>query len=73
MTETQPEGFPAMGLPFSGLEFIQNYPPDGYSTDPASNSLWQSFDAGAFTQDPDAPFSFQDFQNIVDMDGQATQ
>jgi len=71
----QPEVFSAMGLPFSGLEFIQNYPPDGYSTDPNSNSLWQTFDAGAFIQDPEMPFSFQDFQDqnvgeFVHMDGQ---
>lgn len=74
----QPEAFPAMGLPFSGLELIQNYPPDGYSTDPASNSLWQTFDAGAFIQDPEMPFSFQDFQDpnvgeFVHMEGQSAQ
>ena len=74
----QPEAFPAMGLPFSGLEFIQNYPPDGYSTDPASSSLWQTFDAGAFIQDPEMPFSFQDFQEpnvgeFVHMDGHPSQ
>jgi hypothetical protein len=75
---TQPEGFPAMGLPFSGLEFIQNYSPDGYPTDPTSSSLWQTFDAGAFIQDPEMPFSFQDFQDpnvgdFVHMDGQQSQ
>ena len=74
----QPEGFPAMGLPFSGLEFIQNYSPDGYPTDPASSSLWQTLDAGAFIQDPEMPFSFQDFQDsgvgeFVHMDGQPSQ
>lgn len=73
----QPEVFSAVGLPFSGLEFIQNYPPDGYSADPNSNSLWQTFDAGAFIQDPEMPFSFQDFQDpnvgeFVHMDGQPT-
>ena len=70
-----PEAFPAMGLPFSGLEFIQNYPPDGYSADPASSNLWQTFDAGAFIHDPEMPFSFQDFPNVgefVHMDGQPT-
>jgi len=74
---TQPEAFSAMGLPFSGLEFIQNYS-DGYSTDPASSSLWQTFDAGAFIQDPEMPFSFQDFQDpnvgeFVHMEGQPSQ
>lgn len=69
----QPEAFPAMGLPFNGLEFITNYPPDGYS-DPTSSSLWQTFDAGAFIQDPETPFSLQDFQDqnvgeFVHMDG----
>lgn len=72
----QPEAFSAMGLPFTGLEFIQNYPPDGYSEDPTSNNLWRSFDAGAFIQDPEMPFSFQDFTNggeFVHMDGQPSQ
>ena len=73
----QPEVFAAVGLPFSGLDFIQNYTPDGYSTDPASSSLWQTFDAGAFIQDPEMPFSFQDFQDqnvgeFLHMDGQPT-
>lgn len=73
----QAEAFSAMGLPFSGLEFIQNYPPDGYLSDPTSNGLWQTFDAGAFIQDPEMPFSFQDFQDpnageFVHMDGQST-
>lgn len=68
----QPEAFPAMGLPFSGLELIQNYPPDGYSSDPTSSSLW--FDAGAFIQDPEMPFTFQDYQDqnvgeFLHMDG----
>ena len=77
MMETQPEDFSAMGLPFSGLEFIQNYSPDGYLADPTSNSLWQTFDAGAFIQDPEMPFSFQEFQDpnvgeFVHMDGQPT-
>lgn len=70
-----PEAFPTMGLPFSGLEFIQNYPPDGYSADLASNNLWQTLDAGAFVHDPEMPFSFQDFPNageFVHMDGQPT-
>ena len=74
----QPEAFPTMGLPFSGLDFIQNYPPDGYSTDLASNNLWQTFDAGAFIQDPEMPFSLQDWQDpnvgeFVHMDGQPSQ
>jgi len=77
-TTAQPEVFPAMGLPFSGFEFIRDYRPDGYSADPASSSLWQTFDAGAFIQDPEMPFSFQDFQDpsvgeFVHMDGQPPQ
>jgi len=77
-TTTQPEAFPSMGLPFSGLEFIRDYHPDGYSADAASRSLWQTFDAGAFVQDPEMPFSFQDFQGpsvgeFVHMDGQPPQ
>ena len=74
----QPEAFLAMGLPFSGLEFIRNYPSDGYSTDPASSSLWQTLDPEAFIQDPEMPFSFQDFQEpnmgeFVHMDGHPSQ
>lgn len=74
----QPEAFPALGLPFSGLEFITNYPPDGYSADPASSNLWHTFDAGAFIQDPEMPFSFQGFEDpngteFVHMDGQPSQ
>lgn len=75
---TQPEVFSAVGLPFSGLDFIQNYPPEGYLTDPASNSLWQTFDAGAFIQDPEMPFSLQDWQDpsvgeFVHMEGQSAR
>lgn len=75
----QPDAFPAVGLPFTGLEFIQNYSPDGYPADPTSNNLWQTtFDAGAFVQDPEMPFSFQDFQDqnvgdFVHMDGRPSQ
>ncbi|KAM6495549.1 Fungal specific transcription factor domain containing protein [Amanita muscaria] len=50
--------FAATGLPFSGLEFIRNYNPGGYSTE--QDSLWQSYDPGAFGYDPELPFTLCD-------------
>jgi hypothetical protein len=51
--------FAVSTLPFRGLDYIRNYNPGGY---PASeqDSLWQSFDPGAFGFDPDLPFSLSD-------------
>jgi hypothetical protein len=51
--------FDATGLPFRGLDFIRNYNP-GYSVGGDQDSLWQSFDAGAFGYDPDLAFTFRD-------------
>lgn len=52
--------FDAPGLPFRGLDYIRNYNPGGYSLGNDQDSLWQSFDAGAFGLDPDLPFSLPD-------------
>lgn len=49
--------FPAPGLPFLGLDYIRNYNTNGYSTSD-QDSLWQTFDAGAFGIDPELPFTF---------------
>lgn len=49
--------FPAPGLPFLGLDYIRNYNSNGYSTS-EQDSLWQTFDAGAFGIDPELPFTF---------------
>ncbi|KDR83360.1 hypothetical protein GALMADRAFT_205370 [Galerina marginata CBS 339.88] len=51
--------FAAVGLPFRGLDFIRNYNPSGYVTGD-QDSLWQSYDPGAFGYDPDLPFTLGD-------------
>lgn len=51
--------FTAPGLPFLGLDYIRNYNTNGYSTSD-QDSLWQTFDAGAFGIDPELPFTFGD-------------
>ncbi|TFK76133.1 hypothetical protein BDN72DRAFT_810181 [Pluteus cervinus] len=45
-----------IGLPFHGLEYIRNYNPSGLMGE--QDSLWQSYDPGAFGLDPDLPFVF---------------
>lgn len=50
--------FAATGLPFRGLDYIRNYNggyPDSLGGD--QDSLWQSYDPGAFGYDPDLPFT----------------
>ena len=54
--------FDAVGLPFRGLDFIRNYNPSGYMTGD-QDSLWQSYDPGAFGYDPDLPFTLGDTTN----------
>jgi hypothetical protein len=49
--------FDAPGLPFLGLDFIRNYNPGGYPVGGDQDSLWQSFDPGAFGYDPELPFT----------------
>lgn len=51
--------FAASGLPFRGLDYIRNYNPSGYITGD-QDSLWQSYDPGAFGYDPDIPFTLGD-------------
>jgi hypothetical protein len=60
--------FAAPGLPFQGLDFIKNFNtsgssngnngnvPGGYYTS-EQQTLWQSYDPGAFDFGPDMPFS----------------
>ena len=54
--------FAASGLPFRGLDFIRNYNPSGFVTGD-QDSLWQSYDPGAFGYDPELPFSLGDTCN----------
>ncbi|KAF9237708.1 hypothetical protein BU15DRAFT_75700 [Melanogaster broomeanus] len=49
--------FSAPGLPFLGLDYIRNYNSNGYSVGGGQDSLWQTFDAGAFGLDPELPFT----------------
>ncbi|KAL4241486.1 ABC-transporter-regulating transcription factor-like protein [Abortiporus biennis] len=61
--------FAGPGLPFRGLEFIRNYSPGGYNLSGDQDSLWQTFDPGAFGYDPEIPFTLGDFP----VEGQHTQ
>ncbi|KII95791.1 hypothetical protein PLICRDRAFT_34739 [Plicaturopsis crispa FD-325 SS-3] len=47
--------FAAPGLPFRGLDYIRNYNPETVGS--GQDSLWQSFDPGAFGYDPELPFT----------------
>ncbi|KAJ7086664.1 fungal-specific transcription factor domain-containing protein [Mycena epipterygia] len=49
--------FAAPGLPFRGLEFIRNYGNGGGYSMGDQDSLWQSYDPGAFEYNPDLPFT----------------
>lgn len=51
--------FAATGLPFRGLEYIRNFNSGGYSVND-QDSLWHSYDPGAFGFDPDLPFTLND-------------
>jgi len=59
LSTTPPSSTFATGLPFSGLEFIRNYNPGGYSTG-EQDALWHSYDPGAFGFDPELPFTLCD-------------
>ncbi|KAJ7781484.1 fungal-specific transcription factor domain-containing protein [Mycena metata] len=52
--------FAATGLPFRGLEFIQNYGNGGGYSMGEQDSLWHSYDPGAFEYNPDLPFTLGD-------------
>ncbi|KAG6855066.1 hypothetical protein C0991_005995 [Blastosporella zonata] len=56
--------FAATGLPFRGLDYIRNFNPGGYSAND-QDSLWHSYDPGAFGFDPDLPFTLGD--NTLDL------
>ncbi|KIK08566.1 hypothetical protein K443DRAFT_672578 [Laccaria amethystina LaAM-08-1] len=56
--------FAAPGLPFRGLDYIRNYNPGGYTTSD-QDSLWHSYDPGAFGYDPDLPFTLGDISSEV--------
>jgi len=57
-------------LPFKGLDYIRNYNPGGYSTS-EQDSLWQTYDPGAFGYDPDLPFSLELGDDIRDVANQS--
>lgn len=59
--------FAATGLPFHGLDFIRNYNPGGYPLGD-QDSLWQSYDPGAFGYDPDLPFHIGDLPDDAGQD-----
>jgi hypothetical protein len=62
LSSTPPSSFAASGLPFRGLDYIRNYNPSGFVTG-VQESLWQSYDPGAFGYDPELPFSLGDTSN----------
>lgn len=57
--------FAATGLPFPGLEFIRNYNSTGYAIG-EQDSLWHSYDPGAFEYNPDIPFNLGDADIVHD-------
>lgn len=61
-TPPSSSSFAASGLPFRGLDFIRNYNPSGFVTGD-QDSLWQSYDPGAFGFDPELPFSLGETPN----------
>lgn len=52
--------FSVTGLPFRGLDYIRNYNPGGFNASGEQDSLWSSYDPGAFGLDPDLPFTIGD-------------
>lgn len=57
--------FAATGLPFRGLDYIRNFNPGGAYSSNDQDSLWHSYDPGAFGYDPDLPFTLGD--NTLDL------
>lgn len=59
-----PTQFDLTGLPFSGLDFLQNFTSFDGGAEPASSSdgdaLWSNLGSGAFKMGPDLPFSLVD-------------
>jgi hypothetical protein len=60
--------FAASGLPFTGLDFIRNYPPDGYAST-LDDSLWQAIDPRAFQFENEAPWLLADLPPIEEQGG----
>jgi len=55
--------FAAPGLPFRGLDYIRNYSNgSGYSMG-EQDSLWNTYDPGAFEYNPDLPFTLGDMSS----------
>jgi hypothetical protein len=61
------------GLPFPGLEFIRNYNQaggsgsSGFAPSMDQDSLWHSYDPGAFGLDPESAFTLGNGFNVGDM------
>ncbi|KAJ7117381.1 fungal-specific transcription factor domain-containing protein [Mycena crocata] len=55
--------FAAPGLPFRGLEFIRNYGNGGGYSMGEQDSLWNTYDPGAFEYNPDLPFTLGDMSS----------
>ncbi|KAJ6516121.1 fungal-specific transcription factor domain-containing protein [Mycena sanguinolenta] len=52
--------FAATGLPFRGLDYIRNYGNGGGYSMNEQDSLWNTYDPGAFEYNPDLPFTLGD-------------
>ncbi|KAJ7276174.1 fungal-specific transcription factor domain-containing protein [Mycena haematopus] len=52
--------FAAPGLPFRGLDYIRNYGNGGGYSIGEQDSLWNTYDPGAFEYNPDLPFTLGD-------------
>lgn len=55
--------FAATGLPFRGLDYIRNYGNGGGYSMGEQDSLWHSYDPGAFEYNPDLPFTLGDMSS----------
>lgn len=55
--------FAAPGLPFRGLDLLRNYGNGGGYSMGEQDSLWQSYDPGAFEYNPDLPFTLGDMSS----------
>lgn len=63
--------FDASGLPFQGLDFMRGLNSGGtYATSSEQDSLWHTFDATAFSGDPELPFVVPESLDGYDHDGQ---
>ncbi|KAJ6539127.1 fungal-specific transcription factor domain-containing protein [Mycena capillaripes] len=61
LSSTPPtSSFAAPGLPFRGLDLLRNFGNGGGYSMGEQDSLWQSYDPGAFEYNPDLPFTLGD-------------